>query len=123
MKSDQFIGIFSQGYRLGFYLPPGEPSIWNGASATVIDDDKHSVWGALYEIDLMHMASLDCQEGVHINKYIPLIKNVFKPDGEIMECRLYQMLDVPTKSVDYSSPDIPNEQKPSKSNTYKIAIY
>lgn len=100
---------------MGFYIPPDEPTIWNGASATVIEDEKHSVLGALYEIDLMHMASLDIQEGVHIDKYVPLIKNVVKPDGEEMECRLYQMLNVPSKPVDYSNPSIPNEHKPSKS--------
>lgn len=100
---------------MGFYIPTGEPSIWNGASATVIEDEKHSVWGALYEIDLMHMASLDIQEGVHIDKYIPLIKNVVKPDGVEIECRLYQMLDVPSKPIDYSDPTIPNEHKPSRS--------
>lgn len=110
-----FVFVSYQGYRLGFYIPPGEPSIWNGASATVIEDDKHSVWGALYEIDLTHMASLDCQEGVHIDKYIPLIKEVVKPDGEVVECRLYQMLNAPSKAVDYSNLDIPNELKPSKS--------
>lgn len=63
----------------------------------------------------MHMASLDIQEGVHIDKYIPLIKNVVKPNGEAVECRLYQMLDAPSKPIDYSNPNIPNEHKPSKS--------
>lgn len=64
------------------------------------------------------MASLDIQEGVHIDKYIPLIKNVVKPDGVEIECRLYQMLDVPSKPIDYSDPTIPNEHKPSKSMQY-----
>lgn len=65
----------------------------------------------------MHMASLDCQEGVHIDKYVPLIKNVFMPNGEAMECRLYQMLDAPTKPIDYTDSTIPNEHKPSKSTS------
>lgn len=81
----------------------------------MIEDEKHSVWGALYEIDLMHMASLDAQEGVHIDKYIPLIKNVVRSDGEEVECRLYQMLDVSPRPIDYSNPSIPDEHKPSKS--------
>lgn len=108
---------------MGFYIPPGEPSIWNGASATVIEDEKHSVWGALYEIDLMHMASLDCQEGVHIDKYVPLIKNVVTPNGEAMECRLYQMLNVPAKAIDYTDSNIPHEQKPSKSTVQFLLLF
>lgn len=110
-----------QGYRLDFYQPTGEPTIWNGSSATVIEDDKHTIWGAVYEIDLMHLASLDAQEGVHIDKYVPLIKEVVTPNGEILECRLYQMTDAPTNSIDLSDQNTPHERKPSKSK-WKIPL-
>lgn len=48
-----------QGYRLDFYQPPNEPTIWNGSSATIVEDEDHVVWGTVWEIDLTHMASLD----------------------------------------------------------------
>lgn len=60
------------------------------------------------------------QEGVHINKYVPLIKEVHTPDGEILECRLYQMTDTPTYKVKLKDPSIPHERKPSK--TYITTI-
>lgn len=103
-----------QGYRLDFYKPSDEPSIWHGASATIIEDDNHTIWGAVYEIDLMHMASLDAQEGVHIDKYVPLIKEVVTPDGEVLQCRLYQMTEAPTNPINLSDANIPFERKPSK---------
>lgn len=112
-----------QGYRLDFYQPLGEPTIWNGSSATVIEDEKHTIWGAVYEIDLMHLASLDIQEGVHIDKYIPLIKEVVTPDGEVLECRLYQMLNVPTNSINLSDSNIPYERKPSKCNANVVIFF
>lgn len=112
-----------QGYRLDFYQPAGEPTIWNGSSATVIEDDNHTVWGAVYEIDLMHMASLDAQEGVHIDKYVPLIKQVETKDGEILECRLYQMTNAPTSAIKLSDPDIPYERKPSKCKSNAVDIH
>lgn len=109
-----FFPLF-QGYRLDFYKPKDEPSIWNGASATIKEDENHSVWGAVWEIDLTHLASLDRQEGVHIDKYVPLIKEVHTPDGEVIECRTYQMIKTPTNAIDLHSPEIPHERKPSKS--------
>lgn len=111
-----------QGYRLDFYQPAGEPTIWNGSSATVNEDDNHTVWGAVYEIDLMHMASLDAQEGVHIDKYVPLIKQVETQDGEILECRLYQMTNAPTNAIKFSDPDIPYERKPSKCKSNAVDL-
>lgn len=103
-----------QGYRLDFYKEPGLPSIWNGSSATIVEDENRSIWGAVYEIDLTHLPSLDAQEGVHIDYYVPLIKEVVTPDGEVLECRLYQMTNLPNNSIDLKSPTIPHERQPSK---------
>lgn len=60
------------------------------------------------------------QEGVHINKYIPLIKEVYTLDGEVLECRIYQMADTPMNKVKLKDPTIPHERKPSK--TYITTI-
>lgn len=104
-----------QGYRLDFYQPQNEPTIWNGSSANIVEDENKNVWGAVWEIDLMHLASLDAQEGVHIDKYVPLIKDVYTQDGETIECRIYQMVDAPNNEVKLSEPTTPYERKPSKS--------
>lgn len=89
------------------------PPAWNGASATITEDSEYSVWGAVYEIDLMQMASLDFQELCHINKYVPIIKEVVTPEGETLECRVYQMVIDPVP-LDPTKPDRPHERKPSK---------
>lgn len=100
---------------MDFYKEPGQPSIWNGSSATVVEDEKRTIWGAVYEIDLTHLPSLDAQEGVHIDMYVPLIKEVVTPNGEVLECRLYQMTNSPSNAIDLSNPSNPHERKPSKS--------
>lgn len=94
---------------------PGEPSIWNGSSATIVEDENHKVWGVVYEIDLMHLSSLDIQEGVHIDYYVPLIKEVQTPSGETLECRTYQMTNIPAQAINLSDASNPLERKPSKS--------
>lgn len=114
---------FVQGYRLDFWKSRSEPSIWNGSSATVIEDENHTTWGAVYEIDLTHLPSLDAQEGVHIDIYVPLIKEVITPDGETLECRLYQMTNTPTNAIDLSDPALPYERKPSKSEFFVNAHF
>lgn len=68
---------------------------------------------------MTHLASLDCQEGVHIDIYVPLIKEVHTLDGEVIECRTYQMIKTPTNALNLHSPEIPNERKPSKSKQLK----
>lgn len=88
-------GIRFQGYRLGFHKPLNKPDNWNGAWATIIEDKIQTVWGTLYEIDLKHLASLDAQELVHENVYVPIIKEVMTPDGDSLEARSYQMLGTP----------------------------
>lgn len=100
---------------MDFYKPESAKSYWNGSSATVTEDENKSVWGALWEIDLMDMPMLDNQEGVHLDQYVPLIKEVYKPDGEVVECRLYQMCGAPTDRLKLNSDTLPNERKPSKS--------
>lgn len=54
------------------------------------------------------------QEGVLNEIYIPLIKEIVTPDGEKIECRLYQMVNRPTGKIDLSDPNIPHDRQPSK---------
>ena len=37
---------------------------WGGAVATINPDKNEDVWGVLWELDIIHMATLDKQEGV-----------------------------------------------------------
>lgn len=104
-----------QGYRLGFYKPVDYDDYWNGAWATIIEDNNHTVWGAAFEIDSIHMKSLDDQELVNENMYVPIVKKAVTVDGEELECRSYQMIGVPNDVIDITDPATPFERKPSKS--------
>lgn len=50
-----------KGYRLDFYSAGVESQspTWNGSAATMVEDESANVWGAIWEIDLTHMADLD----------------------------------------------------------------
>lgn len=124
-----------QGYRLDF-SPPNQckSPMWNGSAATVCEDDdpEARVWGAIWEIDLTHMSDLDrwvwqhrghignvtfgyCrQEGVHQFTYFPLIKGITLPNGETIECRLYQISNAPTEKIDLTESNTPFERQPSQ---------
>lgn len=56
------------------------------------DAGRH-VWGALWELDLSNLASLDNQEHVHLNLYRPLNITVETPTGETKEARVYILVD------------------------------
>lgn len=45
-----------QGYRLDFMT---QSDRWKGAAATIVEDLGSVVWGAIWEIDLSHLESLD----------------------------------------------------------------
>lgn len=70
-------------------------SRWNGAAATIVPDNGRHVWGALWEISLKNLASLDHQEGVHINMYRPLEVTVETPEGETKTARVYMLCNNP----------------------------
>lgn len=54
------------------------------------------------------------QEGVHVNLYIPLVKEIYTIEGEVVQCRVYQMVNTPTDIINLSSPKIAYERQPSK---------
>lgn len=45
-----------QGYRLDFMT---QSNRWHGASATIVEEDGAAVWGAIWEIDMSNLESLD----------------------------------------------------------------
>ncbi|GAB0086328.1 Gamma-glutamylcyclotransferase [Sergentomyia squamirostris] len=79
-------------YRLDFYY---YATRWGGAPSTVIESSGGSVWGAIWEIDMENMDSLDKQEGVHRGVYRPLSLPIETPRGEVFICRVYQLVNNP----------------------------
>lgn len=101
---------------------------WKGCSATIVAKKDSVVWGALWEIDNVHLESLDrwlkvfshCfqlkknvfrQEGVADNLYIPLTVNVETPEGKNLECRVYQQTATFPTLEDIG--ELPEDRRPS----------
>lgn len=84
---------------------------WKGASATIVPNKESTVWGAIWEIDVEHMTSLDDQEGVNKNIYFPLMVDVELPDGTLKKCRVYQQYEIPEPNLDIDK--LPKERQPS----------
>lgn len=96
-------------YQLNFN---GFTKRWKGAPATIVPKSGSSVWGALWELDMEHMASLDEQEGVTSKVYFPKQVDVELIDGTVKNCRVYQLCDN-AAAIDNIC-DLPENQKPSK---------
>lgn len=85
---------------------------WRGSGATIVEDSNSTVWGAIYEIDILNLKDLDRQEGVP-NVYIPITVNVETSTNGIVACRTYTHVENPSSQ---SSPsNLPDERKPSLS--------
>lgn len=85
---------------------------WGGCAATIVPDVGRHVWGAVWEIDSSHMADLDDQEGVNDQIYKPLTVKVTNRQNETLECRVYQLNEVPQA---YDSPEsLPRDRRPSR---------
>lgn len=85
---------------------------WKGCSATIVPDSGKHVWGAVWEINNSEMNDLDKQEGVHDNIYKALEVKVTTPDGDVLECRVYQLINLPEPYVSASL--LPQERRPSR---------
>lgn len=68
---------------------------WNGAPSTIVPDVGREVWGAIWEINMQNLHSLDSQEGVDRNVYRPLEVTVETPSGSTDICRVYILCDNP----------------------------
>jgi gamma-glutamylcyclotransferase len=85
---------------------------WQGAAATIVPEIGREVWGAIWEINVVNLAHLDMQEGVHKQVYRPLSVPIETPDGETLICRAYQLVKNP---VDLPvGAEIPEERQPSQ---------
>lgn len=98
-----------ENFRLDF---AGYSNSWRGASATVAPKQGSHVWGAIWNIGSEHMDSLDKQEGVLDNIYVPLYMDIVLPDGTLKNCKLYQHTEVPKDYGDIKN--LPEERRPSK---------
>ncbi|XP_037050113.1 gamma-glutamylcyclotransferase-like [Bradysia coprophila] len=99
-----------ENYRLDFNV---QSRNWNGAGATIVEDDDYHVYGAIWEIDISNLDELDRQEGVDQNLYRPLTKSIITPTGGQIDCRVYQQIKYP--DVFYELEDLPVDRQPSRS--------
>lgn len=75
---------------LGFNF---ESTRWGGHAATIVPQSEREVWGALWEVT--DLDSLDRQEGVADGIYFAKQVRVRKPNNETVECRTYQLVNLP----------------------------
>ena len=68
------------GWRLTF---GGEQFGWEGSLATVVEDEKDRVFGALYDVASMDEAGLDRWEGLPLGLYRKVRVRVHTLDGEV----------------------------------------
>lgn len=60
--------------------------------ANIVPDENDQVWGAIWDVGMENMDSLDRQEGVHLNIYRPIDVNVKTPGGDTVLCRCYRLV-------------------------------
>uniref|UniRef100_A0A6M2DP07 gamma-glutamylcyclotransferase n=1 Tax=Xenopsylla cheopis TaxID=163159 RepID=A0A6M2DP07_XENCH len=84
---------------------------WGGASATVVPKVGEHVWGAIWEIENKNLASLDKQEGVHLNSYQAKDINIKTKSGKNVLCRIYEQCKLPP-TLQPGEP-FPEDRKPS----------
>ncbi|XP_031356012.1 gamma-glutamylcyclotransferase-like isoform X1 [Photinus pyralis] len=112
-------------YRLDFFRYSKR---WHGCSATIVPHNGYEVWGAIWEIDVQQLSSLDLyvsaifqfqvsdtlhfsQEGVHQNIYFRFNAPIFLPDGSTKTCYVYQQVAEP--STHYKLTQFPADRQPS----------
>lgn len=84
------------GYRLCFGMYSER---WCGAVASIIPCDDSHVWGVVWRLDEQHRESLDRQEGVHCAEYTPISVTVTSREGNVLQCRSYQLVIPPSLSA------------------------
>ncbi|XP_060528657.1 gamma-glutamylcyclotransferase-like isoform X1 [Cylas formicarius] len=95
-------------YRLSFVTYSKR---WGGCSATIVPKQSSVVWGAVWELDNCHRESLDRQEGVDKNIYIPISVQIELPEGGLTLCRSYRQTADP---VDDALENLPLDFRPSE---------
>jgi len=84
---------FLEDHRLDFnYMS----TRWGGYAATIVPDKGKRVFGAVWEIT--DLESLDDQEGVSSQIYFAKQVNVVKANNETIQCRTYQLVDLPSNA-------------------------
>lgn len=105
---------FLKGFRLDFNT---YSKTWNGCPSTVVPDPENHVWGVLWQLDMKDLDNLDQQEGVPKKRYLPFEANITTPDGEIVLCRSYMLVNQPIKQI-----PLPQERRPSKTYLETIVL-
>ncbi|XP_030567926.1 gamma-glutamylcyclotransferase-like [Drosophila novamexicana] len=105
-----------ENYRLDFATLPFDR--WDGAVATIVPTEGSILWGTLWEIDVINLADIDNQEGVHLQLYRPITVHVKlhgnDTDTEI-PARAYVLVHQPENNVHAFAPNmVPEDRQPSK---------
>ncbi|PZC76375.1 hypothetical protein B5X24_HaOG204742 [Helicoverpa armigera] len=102
-------------YRLDFNM---QTEAWQGAVATIVEDEGKEVWGAVWTISNDQMHHLDDQEGVAEGLYFPKNVTVTTRNGQYLVARTY--IEVHNPNITVNPWDLPPERRPS--NTYLEVI-
>ncbi|XP_063823180.1 gamma-glutamylcyclotransferase-like [Ostrinia nubilalis] len=109
--SAEFVGIGRLNDHLLDFFKYSEN--WRGAVATIVPLDGAYVWGAVWKISDNSIPALDKQEGVDTSTYFPKMVTVFTPTESKVECRTYQLTDMPTRRLRDDNTELPSERRPS----------
>lgn len=96
-------------YRLDFDFYSNR---WQGYAATIVPDDNHDVWGALWNITQNDLDNLDRQEGIDQNIYFRFFTQVERPDNVSVDCLTYQLVNNPETYFPLNK--LPKNRQPSK---------
>ncbi|CAH1636414.1 unnamed protein product [Spodoptera littoralis] len=112
----EFVGVGRlDNFRLDFVH---HYNLWGGSVATIVPNLKEHVWGAVWKMQCEEMPSLDKQEGVDLQQYVPKQVYIKYRDGKQAKCRTYQHTSFPPDVCSLSS--LPAHRRPSI--TYKQCI-
>ncbi|XP_076626531.1 gamma-glutamylcyclotransferase [Colletes latitarsis] len=101
------IGILKN-FRLDFLT---HSKRWGGCSATIVPTERYNVWGVIWELHEHNLPTLDCQEGVADKVYFPLMVEVETPNGNVLNCRVYQQCNNPDDHMKLRL--LPSHRRPS----------
>ncbi|KAK5639984.1 hypothetical protein RI129_010795 [Pyrocoelia pectoralis] len=96
-------------HRLDFHF---YRNLWHGYVATIVQDDNHEVWGALWNITENDLYNLDRQEGSDHNMYFRFLVRVERPDNVSVNCLTYQLAN--SLATYFPLDKLPENRQPSK---------
>ncbi|GJQ84399.1 hypothetical protein Trydic_g3874 [Trypoxylus dichotomus] len=84
---------------------------WRGAVATITAKQGKHVWGAIWELDIEHLKTLDEQEGVPKGIYFGMDVDIIVDNENKQRCRVYKLTQ--EAEVIQNIEDLPENRRPS----------